>query len=82
MQVLMGTAFTFAGVRPCVRAGFDSCSHLSEEIKGANSSAPLAMLWAIAACAVMGYALLVGMLFCVQVVSGCHPCSTFQPAQN
>lgn len=48
-------------------AGFDSCSHLSEEIKGANSSAPLAMLWAILAIALLGYALLLAMLFCVQV---------------
>ncbi|KAK9808234.1 hypothetical protein WJX73_001930 [Symbiochloris irregularis] len=46
--------------------GFDSCCHLSEETKGASSSAPLAMLWSMTACAVMGYALLLGMLFCIQ----------------
>ncbi|KAK9797823.1 hypothetical protein WJX73_002546 [Symbiochloris irregularis] len=50
-----------------VLAGFDSCSHLSEEIKGANSSAPRAMIWSIIASSSIGYALLVGVLFCVQV---------------
>lgn len=55
-------------------AGFDSCSHLSEETKGANSAAPLAVVWSIAASAVLGYALLVGMLFCVQVDPWFHAC--------
>ncbi|KAK9797839.1 hypothetical protein WJX73_008407 [Symbiochloris irregularis] len=47
-------------------AGFDSCSHLSEEMKGANSSAPKAMIWSIMASSTVGFALLVGVLFCVQ----------------
>ncbi|KAK9800852.1 hypothetical protein WJX73_010469 [Symbiochloris irregularis] len=47
-------------------AGFDCCSHISEETMGADSSAPLAIVWSIAACALVGYVLLLGMLFCVQ----------------
>lgn len=57
------------------RAGFDSCSFLSEEMKGANSSAPLAMLWSIAASSLLGYALLLGMIFCVQVQGWSHACN-------
>ncbi|KAK9810733.1 hypothetical protein WJX73_003784 [Symbiochloris irregularis] len=55
-----------AGLALFTLAGFDSCSHLSEEIKGANSAAPLAMLWSILATSVIGFALLLGLLFCVQ----------------
>ncbi|KAK9806448.1 hypothetical protein WJX73_008222 [Symbiochloris irregularis] len=47
-------------------AGFDCCSHISEETKGADSSTPLAILWSIAAAGVVGYVMLLGMLFCVQ----------------
>ncbi|KAK9797842.1 hypothetical protein WJX73_009227 [Symbiochloris irregularis] len=47
-------------------AGFDSCSHLSEEMKGANSAAPRAMIWSIIASSTIGGVFLVAVLFCIQ----------------
>ncbi|KAK9797838.1 hypothetical protein WJX73_007850 [Symbiochloris irregularis] len=47
-------------------AGFDSCSHLSEEMKGANSAAPRAMVWSIIASSAIGGVLLFAVLICIQ----------------
>ncbi|KAK9809437.1 hypothetical protein WJX73_007100 [Symbiochloris irregularis] len=49
-----------------VFTGYDSSSHISEETKGADSSAPYAICYSVAASAVVGYVLLLGMIFNVQ----------------
>ncbi|KAK9814007.1 hypothetical protein WJX73_008888 [Symbiochloris irregularis] len=54
------------GIALFTLAGFDSCSHLSEEMKGANSSAPRAMIWSIIASSSIGGVLLLAVLFCIQ----------------
>ena len=57
------------GIDCCPRlwAGFDSCAHMCEETKGADSSAPYAIVCSIVASAVLGYVLLIGMLMSIQV---------------
>ncbi|KAK9800250.1 hypothetical protein WJX73_006386 [Symbiochloris irregularis] len=47
-------------------AGYDCCSHITEETKGADVLTPLAIIYSIAASAILGYVLLLGLLFCVQ----------------
>ncbi|KAK9809405.1 hypothetical protein WJX73_003093 [Symbiochloris irregularis] len=46
--------------------GYDSCGHISEETRGADSSAPYAIVSSIVVSAVVGYVLLLGLLFSIQ----------------
>ena len=47
--------------------GFDACAHMSEETKGADRSAPLAIVMAIGVSAVAGFAYLLAIIFSIQV---------------
>ena len=49
--------------------GFDACAHMSEETKGADKSAPLAIVMAIGASAVAGFAYLMAIIFSIQVTT-------------
>ena len=49
--------------------GFDACAHMSEETKGADKSAPLAIVMAISASAVAGFAYLLAIIFSIQVTT-------------
>ena len=46
--------------------GFDACAHMSEETRGADKSAPIAIVMAIAASAVAGFAYLLAIIFSIQ----------------
>ena len=47
--------------------GFDACAHMSEETKGADKSAPTAMVMSIGAASIAGFAYLLALLFSIQV---------------
>lgn len=47
--------------------GFDACAHMSEETRGADRSAPLAIVLAIGVSAVAGLAYLLAIVFSIQV---------------
>lgn len=48
-------------------AGYDASAHMAEETRGADFSAPLAILLAIGASAVAGWIYVLALLFSIQV---------------
>ena len=51
----------------CQVAGYDSCSHMAEETRGADASVPKALLVSIGASIVMGFLHVMSLLFSIQV---------------
>eukprot|EP00891_Asterochloris_glomerata_P001109 jgi/Astpho2/1109/e_gw1.00020.5.1_t len=49
--------------------GYDACAHMSEETKGADRSAPVAIIMAVGASAVFGFAYLLAITFSIQDAS-------------
>lgn len=49
--------------------GYDACAHMSEETKGADKSAAYAIIIAISASAVAGFAYILAITFSIQVRS-------------
>lgn len=53
--------------------GFDACAHMSEETKGPDKSAPIAIVMAISASAVAGFAYILAILFSIQSTDNISP---------
>ncbi|KAK9802033.1 hypothetical protein WJX73_003935 [Symbiochloris irregularis] len=53
-----------------IMTGFDAPAHLSEEIIGARSAAPVAIITALGASYVLGLLLIIALLFCIQDPAG------------
>ena len=51
------------------KAGSDSAAHLSEEVKDAATSIPRAMIWSFFLNGILGFAMLITLLFCIPDIS-------------
>ena len=54
--------------------GFESPSQFAEETRKADRTVPKAILWSIIACGILGGALVLVLLFCIQVSFSALPC--------